>query len=260
VTPREADIALLLESVDCVVATYAAKPRAADARAYDFIVEVRPFNGATMAQAHYLLRRLLTHAECARVLIRDADLGPRPEFLLRARLLVLDDTERREARSRLATLAPPSDGGELAPPSDKPDTDNTDIELRHLRILAVGPCAFGLTTGAAAKRVQYTTSNGEAIDRLRERVFDLVVWDVSCVGPALPRLLSVLASRPDLSEDIVFVASAKEFAIQALSLESKGLESIRLRQAPPDGDMDTFLRSEIRARSAAWRARCVSRG
>lgn len=97
-TPRQVDVAFVLEAVEGVGALYAIDPRRRAAAYFDFAIEVKR-DGRVVAQAHYALLRVITYEDCARVLwfhttapstIADA-LSP----------LHLTASEREEARARV---------------------------------------------------------------------------------------------------------------------------------------------------------------
>lgn len=65
-TPRQADVAFVLESVPGVRAVHAIKPGSPASAHFDFAIEAEP-DQQQQAFAHYMLLRVLTHEECRRV-------------------------------------------------------------------------------------------------------------------------------------------------------------------------------------------------
>ena len=250
-TPREADLALLLESVDCVVAAYTTGPHSGGTS--DFIVELRPYTGGTIARVHYAMRRLLTHEECGRVLLRDADLRPRPAFMLRVRSLALDDAERRSALRRAAERT--------TGPVD-PEEEEAGVEPSDLTLLTVGT-SFTLPghLRVVTNRVRNTLSNDDAFEHIEADDVDLVIWDAGFALRAASRLRSLLAVHPEKGEMIVILAPALQLEDPRERLDAERLNSVRLAREPITAiDAANFLRWEIRARSQEWRLRCRRRG
>lgn len=70
----------MLEGLSFVDAVYAVDANALHV-ACDYVVELRPYSGAFLAEVHFALREVLDHEADARVLIRDAALLPAPAFV-----------------------------------------------------------------------------------------------------------------------------------------------------------------------------------
>jgi CheY-like chemotaxis protein len=95
-TPRQADIAFVLEGVPGVREVYALERLSAG----DLELAVRVDHGGHhVALAHYALLRVLTHEECKAVLF--FEVGLPPSFVERAVRLELSDSEREAARVRV---------------------------------------------------------------------------------------------------------------------------------------------------------------
>ena len=97
-TPRQADVAYVLETVPGVEAVYAIGGQTAFAGNLRFAAKLEP-GGRALAAAHYALLRVLTHAECSSVLLFDVELPSR--LRADATLLVLSVAEREEAHQRV---------------------------------------------------------------------------------------------------------------------------------------------------------------
>jgi hypothetical protein len=97
-TPRQADIAFVVESLPGVTAVFAIDPTRRAAAHFDFAIKLEP-GGRIFAAVHYALLRVLTHEECARVFVIREEL---PAAIAEAaRPLVLTDSEREAARRRV---------------------------------------------------------------------------------------------------------------------------------------------------------------
>ena len=103
-TPRQADLALLLESVEGVLDVFAIDPRQRVADNFDFAVRLTS-GGRALAVVPYALLQILTHAECTRVFFF-ADRLP-PGVAGAVRRIALSGPERDDARKRAAARPAP---------------------------------------------------------------------------------------------------------------------------------------------------------
>jgi CheY-like chemotaxis protein len=94
-TPRQADVAYVLEAVRGVMGAYAA----VDAPLLDFVIELEA--GRYVPAAHYALLRVLSHEECARVHFLYPEKVFPPSLVGQLQRLVLGEAERRQACVRL---------------------------------------------------------------------------------------------------------------------------------------------------------------
>lgn len=95
-TPRQQDVAYVLEDISGVVDVYAlAKPRCD----FDFAVRLQQGKGS-LAAAHYAVLRVLDYEACGRVLFCETELPP--GLAGAATRLSLSTAEREESRARVA--------------------------------------------------------------------------------------------------------------------------------------------------------------
>jgi hypothetical protein len=144
-TPHQADVAFVLESVSGVTAVYAVAPGSQAAAGFDFAIKLEHGEGAVVA-AHYALLRVLTHDECARVFHCRLDM---PSVVAQAaRPLVLTASEREAARARVAA-APAREAIAVAPRKREPNVlivdDDPDV-VQAVRDVLVG--AWGVSAPA----------------------------------------------------------------------------------------------------------------
>jgi hypothetical protein len=243
---READLALALEPLASVAAVYATEPHAGGAppTGYDFIVELRPYTGRTLADAHYAMRAVLSHEECGRVLLRDADAHPVPEFAARAHKIVLDDDARRGALVRAETRArlPASDSSQVEESARltalivDAEEKGAHSELAHL-IAKVAPAA----------RVDRAEDNARAFRRMAVEWFDVVVWDATQALGDLVAIGSFVSQHPRETDGLVFVGSKD--ALGALRQHFGAWVVDRLYERPATAETArAFLVSVIRRR------------
>jgi hypothetical protein len=129
VTPREADVAMALETCEGVSAVFAvdAPPHGlnvpAVAAPYEFAVVLQPYSSGNVVRAHARLLAVLTREETGRVAFVDADARLQPSYMTRARRLVPTPTERQAAQARIAARGSVVDDDpleELAPDARLP--------------------------------------------------------------------------------------------------------------------------------------------
>ncbi len=104
-TPKQADVAFVLEEVEPVLGVYAVDARHGGVPVpFDIAVKLRRGVGH-LAQAHHALLRALSHEDCARVLFFESYL---PKMIAgRATPLTLDPMERDRAEARVADRKKP---------------------------------------------------------------------------------------------------------------------------------------------------------
>jgi CheY-like chemotaxis protein len=100
-TPRQADVAFVLEGMPGVRAVYAVEDPRLSANC-EFAVEIDSI--AALVAAHYALLRVLTNEDCERVQLLTTGLPPR--LARAARRLTLDWTAREAARARVPPVPP----------------------------------------------------------------------------------------------------------------------------------------------------------
>ena len=166
-TPREADIAFVLEGVPGVREVYALERGSAG----DLELAVGVSHGGRpVALAHYALLRVLTHEECKTVLFFEVELPP--SFCERASRLQLSDRDREAARARVPST---SAALEQAPAPTRP------LPVPRFRILFVDADVEVYRTvvpqfGAGAEGV-IETNPVEAFTKARAQFFSLIVCD-----------------------------------------------------------------------------------
>ncbi len=167
-TPRQADVAFVLESVPGIRAVYAI-----DHERVDFAIESEEGSSGVRAfvAAHYALLRVMSREDAARVCFVTTTL---PDvFAARARLLLLTDAERRAARGRV----PP-------PPAPSPAPEDDEKTRRAPRVLVVDEDqelvdtvreVFGCTP--ASPRCVVLVSIDEAVKLATAEFFDVILCD-----------------------------------------------------------------------------------
>ena len=208
-TPRQADIAFVLEGVPGVRDVYALDRRSAGE--LDFAVRLE-HGGRHVALAHYALLRVLSHEECKTVLFFEVDLPP--AFREQASRLELSDGEREAARVRV----PPTSAAleQQAPPALPVATTgfrvlivDADVEVERTIITALG---------AGTERV-VETNPVEALMKARGRRFDLIVCDARLAfgGNGFLRMLRNV--DPVAASRVVLVAHEGERDLLVASLD-----------------------------------------
>src|SRR5689334_10348099 len=104
-TPREADVAFVLEEVEGVLAVRTFRGNAT----WDYAVHLA--NVRAMVRAHYMLLRVIRHVDCERVLFHREALSSTLEET--GTLLVLTPSEREAARARVPAMDPREGVGAL---------------------------------------------------------------------------------------------------------------------------------------------------
>lgn len=167
-TPRQADVAFVLESVQGIRAVYAI-----DHERVDFAVESEQGSSGVRAfvAAHYALLRVMSREDAARVCFVTTTL---PDvFSARARVLLLTDAERAAARGRV----PP-------PPAPLPVPEDDEKATQAPRVLVVDEDqelvdtvreVFGCTPGSP--RCVVLVSIDEAVKVATGEFFDVILCD-----------------------------------------------------------------------------------
>jgi len=158
-TPRQADLALLLEGVEGVLDVYAIDPGQRVAEHFDFAVRLTS-GGRALAVVPYALLQILTHAECTRVFFFTNGL---PAVVAgAARPITLSGRERDDARQRAAARPPPEPVHEIRSsesiPVARPELlvlivdDDPQVEATVDAVVAAPVLAFAVdsVTGALA--------------------------------------------------------------------------------------------------------------
>jgi hypothetical protein len=154
-TPRQADLAFLLEDVEGVLEVYAIDPGQRAAEHFDFAVRLTA-GGRALAVVPYALLQILTHAECTRVFFF-AD--RRPAVVAQAvRRIVLSGPEREEARRRAAARPAPEPVHEIRSLVSTPEPvllvlvvdDDPQVEATVEAVIAAPAVAFAVDSVAGA--------------------------------------------------------------------------------------------------------------
>jgi response regulator RpfG family c-di-GMP phosphodiesterase len=137
-TPHQADVAYVLESVPGVLGVYAVAHGS-----FDFAIELE--SPRSIVQAHYALLRVMTHEDCSRVHFFWVALSP--SFVRAATLLCLSAHDREAARSRLPPRPPPRKVAR--PESDLPirilaiDVDDSECSaIERISCMEVTRCTY----------------------------------------------------------------------------------------------------------------------
>jgi CheY-like chemotaxis protein len=171
VTPRQSDVAFVLEGVPGVLGVFALSPSAGE---FEFAVKLER-GGESLAGAHYALLRVLTHEECKRVLFFETEL---PSGLrAKANAVVLSPSEIESSRRRVPERSPALDqppalwlprGASWATLPSAPFAAlvvGTDPEIHHAVIEALG---------VGARRV-LVHDPVVALNHARVEAFDLII-------------------------------------------------------------------------------------
>jgi CheY-like chemotaxis protein len=181
-TPRQADVAYVLESVPGFVALFALS----GVEAWDFAVEIE--SARHIAQAHYALVRRLDQAIAARVLYLHSDrkLGP---LAARATLLELRAHEREAARRRVSPMPP------LA--VERIVVERVPSKLARVLVADEDPSTRAVFDELLATCVAVQTVE-DAVAAASSQPFDLIVCDTKLAfgrGGLLARLPLEIARR-----------------------------------------------------------------
>ncbi|MBX3204547.1 MAG: hypothetical protein KF764_05730 [Labilithrix sp.] len=211
VTPREADVVFVLESVAGVRAVYAVSGSPGE---LEFAVEV-DHGTRHVAAAHYALLRVLRRDESRRVLFFETFLPPM--LAARVRRLTPSEEEREAARTRVPTTTP--ELTEEAPPHAIRATRDVSVLIvgSDSELYATAVTAFGV----AARRVIEPGPLAAIPTALRES-FDVIL----CTAPVAfgpERFLYDLRARNALvASRVVIVAKEEEAAHTLQELDALG--------------------------------------
>ncbi len=169
-TPRQADIAFVLEGISGVRDVYALDRRSAGD--FDFAVRLE-HGGQPVARAHYALLRVLTHEECKAVLFFELDLPP--SFRDRAVRLELSADERSAASARVPLTTPAL---EQLPAPRLPSVSSASLEFRTL-IVDADVEVHRTIARALGESADYVIVPNpiDAYLKTRSRWFNLIVCD-----------------------------------------------------------------------------------
>lgn len=167
-TPRQADVAFVLESIPGVRAVYAIESARIP---LDFAIEIEQ-STRTLAAAHFALLRVLTHQDCERVRIFSSAMSP--GLIERARPLHLDFAARVGAQQRVPAAPPPAPLPFAPLPAVlvSPEPLGILIVDDDASVIAAVADVFGVET-----RVTICTRIAEAAELVRTRSFDAILCD-----------------------------------------------------------------------------------
>jgi DNA-binding response OmpR family regulator len=235
-TPREADVAFVLEGVPGVLEVAALQG------ASTFAFAVRVESAHALAQAHYQLLRVLPHQECRSVYAYETEL---PAALrARATRLALSERERAEARARVPATSKALEQERHAP---RP----VGLASVGFRVLLVADDveswrAVLAALGMGTERI-IEPDVESALALCRGRAFDLIVC---CASRAFGRrgfVTALAAENPGATADVVIVARAGQRELAISSLDTLCVWcSVLTRPVDPD-DLRELLR--VRASS-----------
>ncbi|MBX3232198.1 MAG: hypothetical protein KIT84_19215 [Labilithrix sp.] len=205
-TPRQMDVAFVLESVAGVRGVYAVEPGRVP---LDFVVHVEQ-STRVLASAHYALLRVVTHAECERILLFHDDAPP--GLIGRLRPLVLSHADRQSARARV----PPAPPFDLAPPFvfAAPSSERVATPSRRaLELLIVDGTERDLWAVREVFDVEPATCSDvlTAVGLARARPFDAILCDA---GRAFGEH-GLLAALPIETAQRVLVVAARAQLVDA---------------------------------------------
>lgn len=235
-TPREADIAFVLEGVPGVLEVVALRA------ASTFAFAVRVESPHAQARAHYALLRVLAHEDCRSVYVYQAELPA--AFRARATRLVLSERDRAEARARVPTTSPAL---EQKPHAPRP----VGLASVGFRVLLVADDveswrAVLAALGMGTERI-IEPDVERALALCRGREFDLIVC---CASRAFGRrgfVTTLATENPGATDDVVLVARAGQRELAIASLKKLCVWcSVLTRPVDPD-DLRELLR--VRASS-----------
>lgn len=166
-TPRQADIAFVLEPLPGVMGVYAIDPGRRVAAYFDFAVRMEE-GERIVAAVHYSLLRVSTYDDCARVFLFRRH--PPTVIAEAARPLHLTSSEREAARRRV-------------PPAEQREESTVQPPVRDPNALVVAddPEIVAVVRGVlkAPARWAIFSDVDAAVKLARGREFDLIVCDAS---------------------------------------------------------------------------------
>lgn len=212
-SPRQADVAFVLEGVPGVAEVYSIEQGADFSGGLEFAVRL-VHGGDHLALAHYALLRVLSHHECEAVLFFEVDLPP---FLRkRASRLELSNADREAARGRVAESSPALEQqpvvGRWPPPA--PRTDARVLIVDHdVQVHRAVSAALGATGARVIESDPYS-----AFFRAQDGDFDLILCDAHVAFGQFGLLSRLLAANPIVARRVVILAheSGRDLLITCL--------------------------------------------
>lgn len=227
-TPRQADVAFVLEGVAGVIEVHSVKPGAHAAGELEFAVKLE-HGGGHLALAHYALLRVLSHDECKSVLFFEVDLPPR--IRERASRIELTAAEREEARRRVPETTDAREQAAVVRPRAPGAVGfrvlivDADVEVYRAVVAAFG---------AGAERV-IEPDPFAAFWRARSEPFDVILCDSRAAFGSKGFLTELVALDPFAARRVVLVARDGERELLMASLdELRCWNSFLCRPVDPD--------------------------
>ncbi len=227
-TPRQANVAFVLEGASGVIELYSLGPAAHASGDLEFAVKLE-HGGDHIALAHYALLRVLSHDECKSVLFFEVDLPPR--IRERAARIELSAAEREDARRRVPERTDALEQRAVPRPR-APDAVgfrvlivDTDVEVYRSVVAAFG---------AGAERV-IEPDPFAAFWRARSEPFDVILCDARAAFGRQGFLAELVAFDPFAARRVVLVARDGERELLMASLdELRCWNSYLCRPVDPD--------------------------
>jgi hypothetical protein len=209
VTPREQDVAFVLESVPGVLGVHSLAKAGVD---LDFAVRLGHGTGK-LAAAHYALLRVLKREECHRVLFFETRLPPRLERA--ATPIEISAAEREASRARV-----PERGREDPAP---PKRVRSGAQFAALLVGRTGDVHHSVVRalGVAAHRVVERDPRAGA-ERARTEEFDVLICASSVAFGRLGFLETVYRQDPFLVPRVILIAEPGERDLVIARLEQSG--------------------------------------
>lgn len=209
VTPRQQDVAFVLESVPGVLDVYAVARAGVD---LEFAVQLEHGTGK-LAAAHYALLRVLKREECSRILFFETQLPPGLTHAVTR--LELSTVERNESRVRVPERAP----DEPSPPKRV----RSGAQFAALLVGCTGEVYRSVVAGlgVAARRVIESDPRVGAERALAEE-FDVLLCAARVAFGRLGFLQFLHAQDPFLVPRVILVAAPRERDLAIARLEESG--------------------------------------
>lgn len=216
-TPRQADIAYVLESVPGVEALYALGGRTAFAGNLRFAAKLEP-GGRALAAAHFALLRAMTHAECSSVLLFDVELSPRVRA--DATPLVLSVVEREEAHQRVPVSSAALEQQEG--PRSLPRYERSDFRWM---IVDGDPALHAALEGAfgAASKPEIEPDLAAAFTAAQREPHHLILCDARLAFGSGGLLAQLYAADREAARRVILVAHEGERELLLTNLDELGV-------------------------------------
>ena len=211
-TPRQVDVAYVLEGVPGVLEVYALGGQTAFAGSLRFAVRLA-YGGGVLAAAHFALLRVLTYAECSSVLFFNVELPP--GLRRDATHLLLSVPEREEAHARVPVRSPALE--QQAVPRLRAH-DRTDFRWLIVDADPAVPRALEGTFALAAAPVVEADPVAALALAFRER-FDLVLCDARVAFGSGGLLTQLYGTDRELARRVILVAHAGERELLVTNLD-----------------------------------------